>query len=78
MLAFALVRAIEVIGEAASRVTLETRALFPEIEWKNIIGMRNKLIHDYLSVDHNIVWDSATIRVPQLIIELKRALSLHE
>ena len=78
MFAFALTRALEIIGEAAARVSQETRADLPQIPWRSIIGMRNKLIHDYLSVDHNIVWDTATIRVPQLTIELKKALSLHE
>ena len=74
MLSFALVRAIEVIGEAANHVSAETRQSLPKIDWKNIIGMRNILIHDYTAVDHDIVWASATTRVPELITELVKIL----
>ncbi len=51
MLAFALVRAIEVLGEAASRFSAETRAGLVQIPWKVIVGMRNKIIHDYRTID---------------------------
>jgi uncharacterized protein with HEPN domain len=72
MFAFALVRAIEIIGEAASRITEETRQALPEIQWRSVIGMRNKIIHDYISVDNNIVWDVATSDLPILIIQLEK------
>jgi uncharacterized protein with HEPN domain len=71
LLAFALVRALEIVGEAASRVSQETRSRFQQIRWKEIIGMRNKIIHDYLSVDNNIVWDVVTNDLPDLIRELE-------
>lgn len=71
LLAFALVRALEIVGEAASRVSQETRSHFPKIRWKEIVGMRNKIIHDYLSVDNNIVWDVVTNDLPDLIRELE-------
>lgn len=78
MFAFALVRAIEIIGEAAARVTQETRDQYPQIPWKNIIGMRNRIVHDYVSVDLDIIWEIATARLPELIIELKRILSIED
>ncbi|MCC7450737.1 MAG: DUF86 domain-containing protein [Anaerolineae bacterium] len=74
MFAFALVRAIEIIGEAASRLSPETRQGLPQIQWQAVIGMRNKIIHDYVSVDYNIVWDVATNDLPNLIGELEKIL----
>jgi uncharacterized protein with HEPN domain len=57
VLAAALERFIEVIGEAASKVSTATRARAPRIPWREIVGMRNRLVHGYSSVDHDIVWD---------------------
>jgi uncharacterized protein with HEPN domain len=56
MLVLSLVKLIEIIGEAASRVTDRTRKQYPEIPWVNIIAMRNRLIHAYYDVDLNILW----------------------
>jgi uncharacterized protein with HEPN domain len=56
MLLFAVVRAIEVIGEAASKVSEEFRAISPGVPWKAIVGMRNRLIHGYFDIDTEIVW----------------------
>lgn len=55
-----MVRAIEVIGEAASRVSDETRAANPAIPWSAIVGMRNRLVHGYFDIDTEIVWKTAT------------------
>lgn len=74
MFALALVKAIEIIGEAASKVSPETRALLPQIPWKDIIGMRNKTIHDYRSINYSIVWETATNGIPALITELEKLL----
>jgi uncharacterized protein with HEPN domain len=74
MFAFALVRAIEIIGEAASRLSPETRTALAQIQWQAVIGMRNKIIHDYVSIDYNIVWDVATSDLPNLIGELEKIL----
>ncbi len=51
MLLFAVVRAVEVLGEAASKVTLETRAAHVDIPWSAIVGMRNRLVHAYFDID---------------------------
>jgi uncharacterized protein with HEPN domain len=67
MLLFALTRAIEIIGEAASRVTEETRASVPSVPWLRIIAMRNRLIHAYFSIDRDILWKTASEEVPALL-----------
>jgi uncharacterized protein with HEPN domain len=66
MLLFALVRSIEIIGEAASKVTEQTRSVTPELPWKAIVGMRNRLIHAYFDIDADILWVAATVEVPDL------------
>jgi uncharacterized protein with HEPN domain len=62
----AVIRSLEVMGEAASKVPLETRAEFPEIPWKYMVGMRNKLIHEYFGIDLEIVWTVCTEEIPPL------------
>ena len=52
----AVIRNLEIIGEAANKLSLELHASLPVIPWADIIGMRNRLIHGYLTVDLNIVW----------------------
>jgi uncharacterized protein with HEPN domain len=71
MLGFAIARAIEIIGEAASKMSAETRALSPNLPWPDIIGMRNRLVHAYFDVDRDILWSAATHDVPQLVNELR-------
>jgi uncharacterized protein with HEPN domain len=71
MLLFALVRAIEIIGEAASRVTQETRAATPTVPWASIVGMRNRLVHAYFDIDKDILWQTVTEEIPPLIALLK-------
>lgn len=59
-LRFAVVRAIEIFGEGASRLSPEAREAAPQIPWSAIIGMRNRLVHPYFDIDHDIVWTTAT------------------
>ena len=66
LLQFALIRAIEIIGEAAARLSDATRAAHPEIPWNALIGMRNRLVHGYFDVDLEIVWRTTTISLPIL------------
>lgn len=70
----ALERAIEIIGEAAKRVSAETRAAHPEIPWKLIIGQRNILAHEYGHIDHAQLYRTATIDQPRLTAILERLL----
>ena len=72
MLDLALVKAIEIIGEASRHVSEETRALAPDIDWGNIVGMRNNLVHAYWKVNYNVLWDVITNRLQPLITELNR------
>ena len=59
-LTFAVVRALEIIGEAASRTTIECQNATPQIPWRGMIGMRNRLIHAYFEVDYDQVWNAVT------------------
>jgi uncharacterized protein with HEPN domain len=65
-LALAVVRLIEIIGEAASKVGDETKAMHQSIPWREMIGMRNRLIHAYEAVDLDIVWKIITEDIPVL------------
>ena len=61
-----VIRQIEIIGEAAKRLSRTFTETHPEIPWKDIIGMRNKLIHDYMGVDTGAVWDTVKKDIPIL------------
>lgn len=74
MLRFALTRAIEIIGEAAAKVSAKARAEAPKIPWPAIVGMRNRLIHAYFDVDIDILWNTVTQRLPDLLQELRSIL----
>jgi uncharacterized protein with HEPN domain len=56
MLALAVLKSIEIIGEAASRVSDETRSLLPDLPWGQMVGIRNRLVHGYFDIDHERVW----------------------
>ncbi len=71
-LTLALVKDIEIIGEAASKVSEETRTKHPAMPWLDIINMRNRLIHAYFDIDLEIVWDTVTKDLPSLIAELEK------
>lgn len=71
MLLFAVVRAIEIIGEAATRITPETQKADPGIPWVRIGAMRNRLIHAYFNVDRDILWRTATEEVPSQLPPLR-------
>ncbi|MDX2239204.1 MAG: DUF86 domain-containing protein [Leptolyngbyaceae cyanobacterium bins.302] len=71
MLVLSLVRCIEVVGEAASKITKVRQAQLPQISWTQVIGMRNRLVHGYFDVDLDIVWNTVTYNLPSLIVELE-------
>jgi len=71
MLELSLVRLLEVLGEAANRVSRQTQEHFDILPWHDIIGLRNRLIHGYNQVDHDILWDIVRGDLPRLIEKLE-------
>jgi uncharacterized protein with HEPN domain len=70
----AVVRSLEIIGEAAKRVPDDWRARAPAIEWRRMSGMRDRLIHGYFGVDLDVVWDVLQTKIPALKAEIERLL----
>ena len=70
----AIVRNLEVLGEAAKRVSPGVRDAHPHVPWREIAGMRDKLIHDYGQVDAHRVWDVVEGKLPRLLSELRAIL----
>jgi uncharacterized protein with HEPN domain len=73
-LSLALVRLIEIVGEAAAYVSKDKQSQLLEIPWKNVIGMRNRMIHAYFDVDLDVVWQTINEDLPTLIDALERIL----
>jgi uncharacterized protein with HEPN domain len=78
LLALAVVRLLEIIGEAAARIPAEEQARRPGIAWRSIISLRNRLIHGYDNIDYDIVWQIVTKDLPSLASELSRSLPPEE
>lgn len=72
MLVLSIVREVEIIGEAASRISEETRTQYPQIPWIQMIHMRNHLVHVYFDIDLDIVWNTVRNDLPFLIGELEK------
>jgi uncharacterized protein with HEPN domain len=70
-----LVRLLEIVGEAASRVPVSERAQYSGIPWMQIVGLRNRLIHGYDNVDFDILWEIVSQDLPLLIAELEKIFS---
>ncbi|MDA1029634.1 MAG: DUF86 domain-containing protein [Bacteroidetes bacterium] len=71
----AFVRSLEIIGEATKKLPDEITSIHPEIEWKLIAGMRDRLIHNYFGVDYDIVWDVVEIKIPVLLKTVEQILA---
>lgn len=71
-LRFALAHLIQVIGEAARHVSKKFCGANPQIPWKAIVGMRHKVVHDYMNVDEDVVWDTVVKELPSLVRELEK------
>ena len=70
----ALVKAIEIIGEAAYQVSSETRSQIPEVPWEDIMGMRHRLVHAYFDIDLDVLWSTVQNDLPPLIAVLESVL----
>ncbi len=71
MAQLAILKAVEIVGEAASRIGTETRDAHPEIPWGDIVGMRNRLVHEYFNVNLARVWEAVERDIPRLIPQLE-------
>lgn len=71
---FAVVRGLEIIGEAAKKIPDTARVAYPQVPWREIAGMRDKLVHDYIGVDAQVVWKTATEDVPEIARLLRASL----
>jgi len=69
------VRSIEIIGEATKQIPESVRQQYPQIPWRDMAGMRDRLIHSYFGVDYEIVWDVAANKAPELIPEFASILT---
>jgi len=76
MMRFACIKQIEIIGEAANNITHETKAKFTDLEWKQIIGMRHILVHEYFGVDFDLIWQVIIDDLP--FLKEKALKVLHE
>jgi uncharacterized protein with HEPN domain len=75
MLILAVLKDLEIIGEAASRVSLPTRQRSQSVPWDDIIAMRNRLIHGYFDVNLDLVWETISNDIPPLLTELDSILA---
>jgi len=74
----AFVRSLEIIGEASKKLPEDIKAMQPDVEWRKVTGMRDRLIHDYFGVDYTIVWDVVTTKLPGLRSKLQALLDATE
>lgn len=74
MLRLALTRAVEIIGEAAARVSDAGRNYCPDVPWPQIVGMRNRLVHAYFDINADVLWNTVLLALPPLLAQLHEPL----
>ena len=70
----AVIRSLEIIGEATKKIPADFKYRWDSISWKNMAGMRDRLIHDYLGVNYSIVWDVVKNKIPELHDQIKNVI----
>jgi len=70
----AVVRSLEIIGEATKKIPADLKIKWSSIQWKNMAGMRERLIHDYIGVNYSIVWDVLKNKIPELFNQIQEVL----
>jgi uncharacterized protein with HEPN domain len=70
----AISRSLEIIGEATKKIPVNLKLKWSEVKWKDIAGMRDRLIHDYFGVNYKIVWSVATKNIPELEKQIEKIL----
>ncbi len=74
----AITRSLEIIGEATKKIPADFKVKWSSIQWKNMAGMRNRLIHDYIGVNYSIVWDVVRNKIPQLLDQIEDLLAIED
>lgn len=74
----AVVRSVEIIGEASKKIPADFKVKWDTIAWKNMAGMRDRLIHDYIGINYSIVWDVLINKIPELNKEIQIVLNFKE
>jgi len=74
----AVVRNLEIIGEAAKNIPQAARQQYPEIEWRKISGMRDLMAHEYFGIDNEILWDVVINKIPDLRMKIDRILEIQQ
>jgi uncharacterized protein with HEPN domain len=70
----AVVRSLEIIGEASKKIPADFKLKWDKVKWKDMAGMRDRLIHDYMGVNYSIVWDVITNKIPELCEQVIRVI----
>ena len=75
MLQLAVIKDLEIIGEAANNISVDTKTAYPDIPWRQMIGMRNRLVHAYFGVNVAVVWQTVQENLPTLLTDLEKVLN---
>lgn len=75
MMRFACIKQMEIIGEASNHISDEIKSNFSQIEWNQIVGMRNVFVHEYFGIDESIVWEIIKNDLPELKVRVREILS---
>jgi uncharacterized protein with HEPN domain len=74
----AVVRNFEIIGEASKSIPKKIQKKYPEIPWKKMYGLRNLIAHEYFGIDYEMIWEIATVNLPQNIIDLQKIIDIEK